>query len=436
MNILVIITPFAPAQTPNTLRWQALINFFLLGGTKVYVLTSKRKGSSEHPKTTDVLPIYRAGYNTLMDLLYDKLNSQKRRNETGSNNQTQKPSILSRTLEKLVDKFWRNRYWPDGSKLFIQPATLLGLDIVAKKNISHIVSVGLPFSAHLIAQNICAKNSNIHWHMDIEDPFSYSKEFWVNNFSKFEEKNIQAEKNAFKLSKSINVTNPKAKEKYIDLFGSSAKNIVVIPPLFEHSQSFNSFELNLYNEKVHLGFFGSFYENVRSPLAFLKFLNFIYQKSPQTLNKTQFHFFGQQNKFSYPIFDAFPKIRSHIILHGFYDRPTSLKAMSQMDIMINFGNSTDYHLPSKVVDYLYVNKAILNITSIDNDASQVFFESYDDILNLNLTELDQEVALSLFEDFVLRERKNTKVNLEAIKKYLPEQIGELYIQAFNNSNCQ
>ena len=47
--------------------------------------------------------IYRAGYNTLLDRLYDVLNRKARRNETGTGD-TSSGGILSGLIQRLVDK--------------------------------------------------------------------------------------------------------------------------------------------------------------------------------------------------------------------------------------------------------------------------------------------------------------------------------------------
>ncbi|MBK9744729.1 MAG: hypothetical protein IPO94_18110 [Saprospiraceae bacterium] len=42
-----------------------------------------------------------------------------------------------------------------------------------------------------------------------------------------------------------------------------------------------------------------------------------------------------------------------------------------MDALINVGNTTTYHLPSKIVDYLGANKPIVNLISNDDDSVKI-----------------------------------------------------------------
>ena len=424
MNILLIITPYNPAQSPNTLRWVPLVKLLEDKGHTVTILTSKWSSQKTSAYNDS---IHRVGHNTLSDYLSDKRSSKQRRGETGHISNTQL-SPIKKLSEWIIDKTWRKRYWPDGSVLFLKPGIQKGSQLVNEKSITHIISVGLPFTCHLIAQKLKEKHPSLHWHMDIEDPFSYSKEFWVNNFKRYATKNHQAEATAFLLADSINVTNHRAKEKYDRLFAESKTKTEVIPPLFAAYDETKNVELILSRNKIHLAFFGTFYRGVRSPETFLIFLKRLKKYNPSLLSRLQFHFFGSQNTFSTPIFYRYRELKPYLIFHGFVNRDHAISAMKQVDILINFGNTTDYHLPSKVVDYLYVNKPILNLISTPNDSSKVFFENYDDILNLDCNRVGEEIIRS-FSEFVLKKREPASCNKKSVSPYNTEAIGSMYLNA-------
>ena len=430
LNLLIIISQYHPAQTPNTIRWAALIDHYFKQGHNISVLTTKRKG---YPLKGELkgIKIFRAGYNTLQDYLSDILGSKTRRNEVGQSNNNYRPHVMKSIVEKIVNQTWRKTYWPDGSKLFLKPGIHLAQEIVDTENITHIISVGLPFTCHLIAQSIKRKNKAIHWHMDIEDPFSYSKEFWVNNFKRYEKKNLKAERTAFEIADTISLTNEIAKQRYDDLFFFPEKT-KVIPPLFAPYKNI-PFSIPLDKEKIHLGYFGSFYTGVRSPLSFLKFLKALDEKDPSLKSKIQFHFFGQQNKFSYPIFKAFPELQAYYILHGFYERDHSISAMKKMDYLINFGNSTDYHLPSKAVDFLYLKKPLVNFTSIENDAVRLFLKNYPQLLNVHLNGNESNETGAFFNFIFDKESKGSgEENL--VEKYKTEAVATLYLNCLNSTH--
>ncbi|MBK8349312.1 MAG: hypothetical protein IPL08_17495 [Saprospiraceae bacterium] len=48
-----------------------------------------------------------------------------------------------------------------------------------------------------------------------------------------------------------------------------------------------------------------------------------------------------------------------------------------MDILINIGNITEYHLPSKIIDYLAAYRPIVNLMSNENDSVKHFIGQKD-----------------------------------------------------------
>lgn len=425
MDILIIISQFSPAQTPNTLRWRPLAQHLRAEGHAVSILTTKRRGVAEESEI-DGLKVYRAGYNTLLDRLYDLFNSKQRRNEEGSSTGGE-AGIASGLLQGIANQFWRKNYWPDGSKLFVKPGINLGQTIIDKNKIDKVISVGLPFSSHWIAKALKEKNPNLHWLMDIQDPFCYSKEFRVNNFDKYQKKNIKAEGDTFRLADKISMTNERAKEKYKEYFPKQMDKVTVIPPMFSEATSDSYYDMYLYSEKIHIGYFGSFYEGVRSPKKFFDFITFIWKKDKSLLEKYQFHFVGQIDRETAALISSYHDIRRCFVLHGFKNRDKTLSAMKQVDVLLNFGNSTDYHLPSKVVDYLYMDKPIINISSIDNDSTANFFSDETvPFLNLKLDELNHQRHADQFFKFLEKDHGEGQQSVAKVENYTVRQIAKAY----------
>jgi len=374
LKILLVISQWSPAQTPNTLRWKPLLEQFRSSGHEPFVLTTLRSGY-ESGQLIDGINIYRAGYNTLLDKYYDKKGSKNRRNEFS--NIQGGSSIFSRIKNRIVNTFWRKRYWPDGSQLFIEPGIELCEQIVKENEISHIISVGLPFSAHLIARQIKNSNRDIYWHMDIQDPFSYSKEFRV---------------------------------------------------IFDNCDD-KEYNVIAGNGMVHIGYAGSFYEKVREPLKFIEFINRLNDSHPEMQEYVQFHFFGQIDSRSFNQFRTHPQVKRYFIFHGFMTREEALSGLEQMNIVMNFGNTTDYHLPSKVVDYLYLNKPLINWISNPDDSTKKFLNSKDiEMSNINLEEVDFEISMKQFNDFVFQKREEGIKDIKRVEAFLPKSIADQYLE--------
>jgi len=428
LKLLLIITPFCPSQTPNTLRWESLVNYYADMGIPVTVLTTKNRQKEQKNQNLKYSK-KELGYNTLLDWLYFKTGKKQRRNLPGQHSISPKSKWSQKLIEKIIDLTWRARYWPDGSQLFLKPGIQGAHNIVKEQGITHVISVGLPFTCHLIALRLKESFPHLHWHQDIEDPFSYSEEFWVNNFKKYKNQNLEIERKAFAYSDSISVTNAEAGKRYEKLFRDNAHKLRVIPPMFSEYAIINGKAIELNRKTINIGFFGSFYETVRSPQRFLEFINKLKSSHEDFMNDISLHFIGQQNRFSIPIFESFSSLKKHIKLHGFLNRNYTIAAMKQMDFILNFGNITDYHLPSKLPDYLYINKPIINIMSIVNDASAIFLKDYPDLCNLLLTVDREEVLIKKFIDFIQKERKPTQPRLENVSQYKTQEIADQYLKS-------
>lgn len=427
MNILIVIANYLPVHNPNVFRWSALAEYWVRSGNQVHVLTTKHT-AVEQTETINGVQVHRTGYATLKDLQHGLIGKENTRNIP--NVTKEKKDKSSKWLETTVDLSWRKFYWPDGSMPFIRPGTKLGSTLIKEYHIDKVFSVGLPFSCHLIARNLKEKNPTIHWHMDIEDPFCYSKEFWVNNFKLYKHKNIREEEKAFQLSDSISVTNEEARLKYREFFPEELHKLTVIPPLHIPSKTINQ-QLELEKGKTHLGYFGSFYKNVRSPEKFLEFLSYIKANHSDWMDKHVFHFFGQANKFSTPIFEAYWELDRYIEMHGLIDRDASIDAMKQLDVLINFGNTTSYHLPSKVVDYLAADKKILNIKAHKKDSFEAFANANEisekRILNISFHDATEfKVYFEKLNTFIAV--KEAEDNFE-ITQYSTQVIADQYLDS-------
>lgn len=426
MNILLIISPFAPAQTPNTLRWLPLIEEMQRRGHKVYVITSKW---SDQEKYQYDFPVYRRGHHSLLDAYYNLSRRKKRRNILGSSPSS--PSLLNRLLEKLIDITWRKWYWPDGSMLFLRSAQKHTTDIIKNNKISHVISVGLPFSCHYLAYKCKHEFPNLKWLMDVEDPFSISEEFWVNNFKKYRERNFSVEKKVLNVADSISFTNEEVLKIYKEKFPESSEAYFIAPPLFHHPQLENITKTLFQNTKKKICYIGSFYENVRSPESFLKLIEYVLKKSPPALDAYEFHFFGECDKFSNPIFHKFNHLKSLIIRHGFMSRDEALAHILDAHMVLNFGNTTNYHLPSKVVDLLYLNKPVINIITREDDLSKSFLGAKLEILNLLVGDDNLDTIAEEFMQFITM-KSESEPNLKAIQEFTTESIADLYLNRLAN----
>jgi hypothetical protein len=227
------------------------------------------------------------------------------------------------------------------------------------------------------------------------------------------------------------VTNPKAKILYDRLFPDQAHKQSVIYPMFSGFNVVSNLDIELDTDKIHVAYFGSFYENVRSPEPLLQILQILSNGNYKGFQKIHFHFFGQQNRFSTPIFNSYNELQGQIILHGLKDRDYCIEVMVKMDYLINIGNTTDYHLPSKVVDFLYSNKPLINILSSKDDAALPLLKDKIEMCNLFINEVDKRQLAEKLYLFICKERVESQVSEDNITQYKTEVIAEQYLKAMN-----
>lgn len=415
MRILIVMVKYFPAVNPNVYRWSAIAEHWHTEGHEIHILTSHRSGLRKNESINGV-KVHRTGHATLMDWVSNLSHKKERRDEDGNN--SRKQGKLRQVLEKIVDITWRELYWPDGSSIWMFPARKRLQALSKQYDFDSVISVGLPFTTHMVASNLKKRNSNISWLMDIEDPFCYSEEFYVNNFSLYKKLNIKTEHKLMHRADSISVTIEEAKNKYLALFPSLKNKIKITPPL-----STLTTPLKKYKEKeeIDLAYFGTFYKNVRKPQLLIPLL-----KSLSTQHKIRLHFYGFIPAFC---FESMEEIRSicQLHLHGLVSRDVLPLKISESDYLINIGNSTDYHLPSKVVDYLESGMPIINICQLPNDTTKLFFSGYDWIFNWEMNSIIEKSALLEFihktkgqqVEKTIREEKITPFRIETIaSKYL------------------
>ncbi|NNE27825.1 MAG: hypothetical protein HKN09_13345 [Saprospiraceae bacterium] len=191
--------------------------------------------------------------------------------------------------------------------------------------------------------------------------------------------------------------------------------------------------IHLHIDKTNIAYFGSFYENIRSPKALLDLMAFIKERDGDFYSRIKFHFIGQQNNYSLNVFNQYPDISPDINCHGFLQRDHAMALIAKMDYLVNFGNTTDYHLPSRVVEYLFFNKPTVNFPAIADDSFSDFVSPYIPLLNINPSK-SLEHQYQQFKDFLKEAKPKNSANPKAIQPFLADTIGQAYLDLFQKSS--
>jgi hypothetical protein len=243
--------------------------------------------------------------------------------------------FLNKLLHRLVE-------FPDIEFMFRIPHI-----IKREKNVDLLISVAKPFPIHwgcALSKKIFKKSFPAIWAADCGDPYmgnnkdqEHKKYFYFKYIEKW----------YCRLAEYIVVPHQGAIEGYYPEF---SQKIRVIPQGFR----FDSIKLCLNrgkNEVPTFAYSGVFYQKIRNPVHFLDFLS--------SLNQ-DFKFIVYTN--DRDIINPYCKILgSKIEIRDYIPREQLLYELSKMDFVINFENSTNMHLPSKLIDYALIKRPILSI---------------------------------------------------------------------------
>lgn len=286
----------------------------------------------------------------------------------------------SNFLIRCLKKLYNTLIWPDRT---IEWA--INAYRYVKKNNLHsnsvaMVTVGLPVSTHVTGHLLKKDASHLKWIADYGDPFTYNPDREIRKYDKF------LESKTLNNVDSIVIPTESAKDCYTSL-GVNESKIQVIPQLFEDQKGESDYKVD--KDKFNIMYAGSFYRGIRSPVEFIHGLALANEKNP----KLHFHYFGNVNAL-----EEFLKIEGldirtlPITVNTFKNRNEIISIMKKMDLLINLNNKSTSQIPSKIIDYLYADKKILNIGSnltelfdnVDNQKEQIA----DKLLEISLENMD------------------------------------------------
>ncbi|MBP6812080.1 MAG: glycosyltransferase [Saprospiraceae bacterium] len=389
MKILIVTAWYKPFIHPRAHRWAALAEHWASKGHEVHVLTARVRDHSKSGVMQGV-HIHRGGFDSLKEWVYYWFGSRQARGRVGL--KPGKPSLATRLAAWIYTSIWKNLFFPDDACVWYFPAKRKMRQLLENEHFDAVITVSLPFTGHLVGLLTFRKFQTFgklkpFWLADIGDPFSFQAKS-PNNAFFYQKKNSRIERKILESADALTVTTEATLRKYSEQFGEkSVEKMFVVPPLITNHQSTTppitppSPRLRRINK---IGYFGSLYAPTRTPDAFLDLLAQTFAQRPDLRGRLEVHFYGEV----FPAF--FEKLSAErcIQLHGLCSRAEVWAAMKEMDVLLNIGNTTDFQLPSKAVDYLAAGKPVLNLSYVENDPFAAFFE------RISATKLRSEAAYS------------------------------------------
>ncbi|GAB4497957.1 MAG: glycosyltransferase [Saprospiraceae bacterium] len=403
MKILIVTAWYHPFIHPRAHRWTALAEHWAAQGHEIHVVTARHRDCPDEAIVNGV-QVHRAGFDSLKEVVYFYFGSKNARGRVGVS--VRKPSVFTRLTALIYNAFWKKIYFPDDACLWYFPAKKKAWQLLESQKFDALITVSLPFTGHLIGlalartrATISSRGTGFIWLADIGDPFSIQAKPLNNSFL-YGKINRRLEQKILENADAVTVTTEFTLKKYREQFGEKAvAKMRVVSPLLHPMPNTRTLK-HSDTQTLKIGYFGALYAPVRTPDAFLDLLEKTSLLRPDLARKIEVHFYGE----IFPEF--FQKLAAHptIRLHGLHSREKVQTAMRDMDILLNIGNTSDFQLPSKAVEYLAAGKPILNLSYTDDDPFAAFFDDNDLIFNLKV--------------------KNGRVGEEEIRRWLAWLEGE------------
>ncbi len=368
MRILIISGWYKPLQNPRAHRWTAIAEHWAKEGHEIEVLTTK---ATVHDDDLNGIKIHRIGSASLSQL-FQKNNAQS------DPNQGKKTSLKTRCLKWFHRHVWRSIHFPDEAGIWYLPARTALKSILKTQEFDVLVTVSMPFTSHLLGLWAKQHYPTLYWIADNGDPalheaFPRSYQILYHRLLR----NIEAR--ILEKADQFVVTHERLKSRYSAQYPlvSKATNIQVIPPLLFPAPNGLSAP-SVTGTTVKIGFAGSLFQRVRTPNALVMLANQTIDNDPTWADNLEIHLWGDLE----PAFKTILQTNPCFKLHGQCDREETRLGLSQMDALLNIGNSTDYQLPSKVTEYLAIQKPIINLRQVEYDAFEYFFKDTNMVLSL------------------------------------------------------
>ncbi|HMR89802.1 MAG TPA: hypothetical protein PKD51_16690, partial [Saprospiraceae bacterium] len=212
----------------------------------------------------------------------------------------------------------------------------------------------------------------------------------------------------------------------MEYFSFAKSKIEVIPPLLNENHNEGDCKLNLDPNEFNLGYFGSFYHNVREPQRLVNFLIKVKNADPLFFSKLKIYIAGQLSpKHANYFYNIVPEIKEKIVLIGFINQHDIHYLIKRMHSLINIGNTTSYHLPSKIVDYLASERPIINLITTPKDSvKQMIGDKY--FIHISEQTSDEEIKKAI--NYIQTNIKNEFFHDINLNEYNAKSITKKYMQ--------
>lgn len=273
---------------------------------------------------------------------------------------SRKPS----TIQRIKDFVYNLCYFPDQAGPWILPALFYGKKLVRKKGIDAIFATGSPWSG-LFTGYLISKATGKPLIVDFRDPWM-NNPFHQSKGSLLDSWSIKMERAIVHHAAAISLNTDPLMEEFIERYPEvPQERFFVMPNGFDLSDIEglpDSTENPSHKDYVTLCHAGFLY-GVRDPAILLDAIRKANALIEASSRKLRFRQIGEV-QLSYDIRNRYADmiVDGSLILDSARPYQACLSELTQADWVVNVQPATRSQVPSKLYDYLAINKPILNIT--------------------------------------------------------------------------
>lgn len=332
---------------------------------------------------------------------------------------------LRASLRGAVRSAWRTLHWPDYACGWVIPAARQARALAARNCYDWMISVSHPFTGHLVGLLARRGAPGARWLVDIGDPFHLMPEPSPNNQRIYGALNRLVERKVLAGADTVCVTTEGTRRQYEHGFGVPAGKISVIPPLLS-LPSYGQGQRERKDGVIRLVYVGTLYRGLRNPERLLALFRALAEAG--TGQAFELHFYGSPNDCADLLARCKVSAPSSLRMHGLVPRNEVTLAMDDADVLVNIGNDSRVQLATKVIEYMAMGKPILNLVSIDDDASTTVLENYPAALTVGPAEdLAAPGMIRAVASFVRQHAAVAPEIVEQVRReYSAQSIAERY----------
>lgn len=275
-------------------------------------------------------------------------------------------------IQLFKDFIYNLCYFPDQAGPWILPATRYGKKLVKEHDIDVIFATGSPWSS-LITGYLISKASNTPLIVDFRDPW-INNPFHVSKGNTLDKWAIKLERKIVTHASIVSLNTEPLKSEFLERYPNiDSEKFIVLPNGFDLID-FENIDLNhtkTNTDTITLCHAGFLY-GLRDPATLL---NAIEQANKETNNQNKKIIFKQIGdvQLSYDICERYKDMIADgsFIIEPPMSYTDCLQELAKSDWVINIQPATKSQVPSKLYDYLAINRPIINITPEDGALGQL-----------------------------------------------------------------